>query len=52
MLPGNRGLLNFFWEPTAGGKGGAENVAATVLMLVIHDCICSAFLSRSMGKRQ
>jgi len=48
--PGSSGRLNFFCEPMAAGKGGAENMAATVLILVIHDCICSAFLSP--GKRQ
>ncbi len=42
--PGRRGRLNFLWEPMAAGKGGAENMAATVLMRVIQDCICSALL--------
>lgn len=42
--PGSRGRLNLFWEPMAAGNGGAENMAATTLMRVIHDCICSAFL--------
>lgn len=42
--PGRRGRLNFFCEPMAAGKGGAENIAATVLMRVIQDCICSALL--------
>lgn len=42
--PGRRGRLNFFCEPMAAGKGGAENMAATVLMRVIQDCICSALL--------
>lgn len=44
MVPGSSGRLNFFWEPMAAGKGGAENMAATVLIRVIQDCICSAFL--------
>lgn len=42
--PGRRGRMNFFCEPMAAGKGGAENMAATVLMRVIQDCICSALL--------
>lgn len=42
--PGSSGRLNLFWDPMAAGKGGAENMAATTLMRVIHDCICSAFL--------
>lgn len=41
---GSSGRLNFFWEPMAAGKGGAENMAATTLMRVIHECICSGFL--------
>lgn len=44
IVPGSSGRLNFFCEPIAAGKGGAENMAATVLIRVIHDCICSAFL--------
>lgn len=44
VVPGSSGRLNFFWEPMAAGKGGAENMAATVLIRVIQDCICSAFL--------
>ena len=44
MVPGSSGLLNFFWEPMAAGKGGDENMAATALIRVIQDCICSAFL--------
>lgn len=43
---GSSGRLNFFWEPMAAGKGGAENMAATTLMRVIHECICSGFLWR------
>lgn len=43
---GSRGRLNFFWELTAAGKGGAENMAATTLMRVIQDCICSRLLGR------
>jgi len=43
---GSSGRLNFFWEPMAAGKGGAENMAATTLMRVIHECICSEFLGR------
>lgn len=50
MVPGSSGRLNFFWEPMAGGKGGAENMAATVLIRVIQDCICSAFLNRAKHK--
>lgn len=45
--PGSRGRLNFFWDPIAAGNGGAENMAATTLMRVIHDCICSAFLQET-----
>lgn len=44
LEPGRRGRLNLFCEPMAAGKGGAENMAATVLMRVIQDCICSALL--------
>ena len=47
VVPGSSGRLNFFWEPMAAGKGGAENMAATVLIRVIQDCICSAFLQHS-----
>lgn len=48
--PGSRGRLNLFWEPMAAGNGGAENMAATTLMRVIHDCICSAFLqNKTLG---
>lgn len=46
IVPGSSGRLNFFCEPMAAGKGGAENMAATVLIRVIQDCICSAFLRR------
>lgn len=46
---GNRGRLNFFWELTAAGKGGAENMAATTLMRVIQDCICSRLLGKQHG---
>ncbi|MED6234265.1 hypothetical protein ATANTOWER_025666 [Ataeniobius toweri] len=45
IVPGSNGRLNFFWEPIAAGKGGDENMAATVFIRVIQDCICSAFLS-------
>lgn len=48
---GSRGRLNFFWELTAAGKGGAENMAATTLMRVIHDCICSRLLGRQHRAR-
>lgn len=44
---GSRGRLNFFWELTAAGNGGAENMAATTLMRVIQDCICSRLLGKS-----
>lgn len=44
LEPGSSGRLNFFWEPMAAGKGGAENMADTALIRVIHDCICSALL--------
>lgn len=44
LEPGSSGRLNRFWEPMAAGKGGAEEAAATTLMRVIHDCICSPFL--------
>lgn len=33
----------------AAGNGGAENMAATTLMRVIHDCICSGFLQDGGG---
>ena len=46
---GSRGRLNFFWELTAAGNGGAENMAATTLMRVIQDCICSRLLGRQHG---
>lgn len=42
--PGSSGRLKRFWEPIAAGNGGAENMAATTLMRVIQDCICSGFL--------
>lgn len=51
-VPGSNGRLNFFWEPMAAGKGGAENMAATVLIRVIHDCICSAFLPQRIRTDQ
>lgn len=44
LEPGSNGRLKRFWEPMAAGKGGAEEAAATTLMRVIHDCICSPFL--------
>lgn len=46
---GSRGRLNFFWDPMAAGKGGAENMAATTLMRVIQECICSELLG---GERE
>lgn len=53
---GSNGRLNFFWEPMAAGKGGAENMAATTLIRVIHECICSGFLEEKakpqMGSKQ
>lgn len=45
---GSSGRLNFFWEPMAAGKGGAENMAATTLMRVIQECICSGFLRKKV----
>lgn len=52
IVPGSSGRLNFFCEPIAAGKGGEENMAATVLIRVIQDCICSAFLLQRKGKAQ
>lgn len=43
---GKMGLINFFWEPTAAGKGGAENMAATRLMREIHEIISSEVLEK------
>lgn len=51
---GSRGRLNFFWDPMAAGNGGAENMAATTLMRVIQECICSVFLwgnAKAMGPK-
>lgn len=50
--PGRRGRLNFLCEPMAAGNGGAENMAATVLMRVIQDCICSALLRKKREQLQ
>ena len=49
---GSSGRLNFFWELMAAGKGGAENMAATTLMRVIHECICSGFLGERPTRRR
>lgn len=52
VVPGRSGRLNFFCEPMAAGKGGDENMAATVLIRVIHDCICSAFLQTEPSRNR
>lgn len=44
VVAGRSGRLNFFWDPMAAGNGGAENTAATQLILFIHPCISSALL--------
>lgn len=44
VVAGRSGRLNFFWEPMAAGNGGAENTAATQLILLIHPCISSGLL--------
>jgi len=41
---GSSGRQNFFMEPMAAGKAGAENSAATRLMRKIHDIISSSLL--------
>lgn len=43
---GNNGLQNFFIEPIAAGKAGAEKRAATRLILKIHDIISSSLLHK------
>lgn len=48
---GSRGRLNFFWDPIAAGNGGAENMAATTLMRVIQECICSVFLGKEKSRK-
>lgn len=48
---GNRGLQNFFMEPMAAGKAGAENSAATKLMRKIHDIISSSLLTQVREQR-
>lgn len=49
MALGRSGRLNFLCDPIAAGNGGAENIAATTLMRVIHECICSVFLIEKKG---
>lgn len=44
VVAGRSGRLNFFWDPMAAGNGGAENTAATQLILFIHPCISSVLL--------
>lgn len=44
VVAGSSGRLNFFWDPMAAGNGGAENTAATQLILLIHPCISSGLL--------
>lgn len=44
VVAGRSGRLNFFWEPMAAGNGGAENTAATQLILLIQPCISSGLL--------
>lgn len=41
---GSSGRQNFFMEPMAAGKAGAENSAATRLIRKIHDIISSSLL--------
>src|SRR4029434_152841 len=41
---GSIGLQNFFIEPMAAGKAGAEEMAATRFILKIHDSISSSLL--------
>lgn len=48
--PGSRGRAKRFCDPMAGGKGGAENMAATTLMRVIHDCMSSRDLTGGEGR--
>lgn len=43
---GRMGRQNFFMEPIAAGKAGAENSAATRFILKIHDIISSSLLRR------
>lgn len=44
VVAGSSGRLNFFCEPMAAGKEGAENMAATELIILIHDSISSGLL--------
>ena len=44
VVAGSSGRLNFFWDPMAAGNGGAENTAATQLILLIHPWISSGLL--------
>lgn len=46
---GKMGRQNFFMEPMAAGKAGAENSAATRLMRKIQDIISSSLLE---GERE
>lgn len=53
---GRMGRQNFFMEPMAAGKAGAENSAATRFIRKIQDIISSSLLKRRSrwrrGKRQ
>lgn len=49
---GRMGRQNFFMEPMAAGKAGAENSAATRLIRKIHDIISSSLLTRQMRARK
>lgn len=44
------GRQNFFMEPIAAGKAGAENSAATRLIRKIQDIISSSLLERDRNK--
>lgn len=46
VVAGSSGRLNFFCDPMAAGKEGAENMAATELMTLIQDSISSGLLRR------
>lgn len=46
VVAGSNGRLNFFCEPMAAGNEGAENMAATELMVLIQDSISSGLLGK------
>lgn len=49
---GRMGRQNFFMEPMAAGKAGAENSAATRFIRKIQDIISSSLLEREREREQ